>query len=105
MTPLQLFDLCNEACQRWENDPHGIRSDQPFVLLTIKKDYIPRGRTIRAFGKAGPLGTILVTRPLDNGGYDITCNFPAIPILQSLMDVIGERAVTIPISHAYREEA
>ncbi len=92
MTPLQLFDLCTEAVDRWNNDPLGIRSDKPFLLLTVTRSKCPRGERMRVFGKSGPLGRICNVKERTDGKFDVTGYWPVAPIMQQLVDLVCEQA-------------
>jgi hypothetical protein len=92
MTPLQLFDLCTDAIQRWEKDPLCIRSDKPFLLLTVTKARCPRGDKMRAFGKSGPLGRICNVKERSDGKFDVTGYWPVAPIMQQLIDLVCDKA-------------
>jgi len=92
MTPLQLFDLCTEAVDRWNKDPLGIRSDKPFLLLTVTRSKCPRGERMRVFGKSGPLGQICNVKERADGKFDVTGYWPVAPIMQQLVDLVCEQA-------------
>lgn len=93
MTPLQLFDLCTEAIERWNTDPHDIRSDKPFLLLTVTKARCPRGDKMRAFGRSGPFGRICNVKERADGKFDVTGYWPVQPIMQQIVDLVSEKVI------------
>lgn len=86
MSPLDLFNLCMDAIARF--NAGEVFAEMPFVILTLPRAECPRGKTIRLFGKTGPLGNIATVKECPSGGYDVTGYFPAAPIIQALRDVV-----------------
>ena len=92
MKPLQLFDMCIEAVERWKSDPPEIRGDRPFLLLTVTRPRIPKGEQMRVFGKSGPLGRICNVKEREDGKFDVTGYWPVTPIMQQLVGAVCNKA-------------
>ena len=87
MKPVELFDLCMNAVERF--NAGEVLADAPFVMLTLPRPGGTCGRTIRLFGKSGPTGRVATAHRREDGGLDVVAYFPAIPIIQALGDEIG----------------
>lgn len=89
MKPLELFDLCMDAIDRFNQGE--VFSERPFVMLTIPRASCPRGKTIRLFGRTGPAGDIATVKVRDDGQFDVVAYFPAVPIVVALGDMVGTK--------------
>ena len=96
MTPLQLFDMCIEAVERWKSAPPEIRGDRPFMLLTVTRPRNPKGKQMRVFGKSGPLGNICNVKERDDGKFDVTGYWPVTTIMQQLVYAVCDKATGKP---------
>ena len=87
MKPVELFDLCMDAVERF--NAGEVIADAPFVMLTLPRPGKTCGRTIRLFGKTGPTGQVATAHRREDGGLDVVAYFPAIPIIRALGDEMG----------------
>lgn len=86
MTPSHLLELCIDAIDRFNRGEMIAKA--PFILLTVPRDKLPTGKTIRLFGRTGPAGDIArVNRKGDR--FEVVAYFPAVPIIQALGDIVG----------------
>lgn len=86
MKPLELFNLCMAAIDRFNNGE--VYADKPFVYLTVPREKCPKGRSIRLFGGSGPNGEICNIKRRD-GLFDVVALFPAVPIVDALAEHVG----------------
>ncbi len=86
MKPVELFDICVDAVNRW-NVREQI-TDVPTVMLVIPRLVCPKGDSIRLLGKSGPLGRIATVKETESG-FDVVAYFPALPILALLQREVG----------------
>ncbi|WDA37877.1 hypothetical protein [Sphingobium sp. YC-XJ3] len=87
MKPVELFDLCMDAIDRFNRGE--VFADKPFVMLTLPRPGRTCGRTIRLFGKSGPTGEVSTAHRRADGGLDVVAYFPAVPIVQALGKEMG----------------
>lgn len=87
MKPVELFDLCMDAIDRFNRCE--VFADKPFVMLTLPRRNKTCGRTIRLFGNTGPTGDVATVHRRADGGLDVVAYFPAIPIIQALAKEMG----------------
>ncbi|WP_395393082.1 hypothetical protein WBP07_17995 [Novosphingobium sp. BL-8A] len=89
MKPMELFDLCMDAIDRFNRGE--VFADRPFVMLTIPRASKSVGKTIRLFGKTGPIGDVATAHRREDGGLDVVAYFPAVPIVQTLSRMVGTK--------------
>lgn len=87
MKPVELFDLCMDAIDRFNRGE--VFAEKPFVMLTLPRPGKTCGRTIRLFGNSGPKGDVATAHRRADGGLDVVAYFPAIPIIQALGKEMG----------------
>lgn len=87
MKPVELFDLCMDAIERFNRGE--VIAEKPFVMLTIPRAGKECGQTIRLFGNSGPIGDVATAHRRVDGGLDVVAYFPAIPIIQALGKEMG----------------
>lgn len=87
MKPVELFDLCMDAVDRFNRGE--VFAEKPFVMLTLPRPGKTCGMTIRLFGNSGPTGDVATAHQRPDGGLDVVAYFPAIPIIQALGKEMG----------------
>lgn len=102
MKPVELFDLCMDAIDRFNKGE--VYSDKPFIMLTVPRSGKTCGRTIRLFGKSGPVGEVATAHRRADGGLDVVAYFPAVPVVKSLAEAMGIK-VNVRRAHATKDEA
>lgn len=88
MKPVELFDLCADAVERFNRGE--VHAERPFVYLTIARKKCPQGRSVRLFGRHGPAGQICNVKE-GGGAFNVTALFPAVPIILALKDAMTPR--------------
>lgn len=91
MKPIELFDLCMDAIDRFNRGE--VFAERPFIMLTIPRTSCPRGKTVRLFGRTGPAGDIATVKDRTDGQFDVVAYFPAVPIVQALGEMVGEKVI------------
>lgn len=89
MKSVELFDLCMDAIDRFNRGE--VLADRPFVMLTLPRAGSSCGRTIRLFGRSGPIGQVATAHQREDGGLDVVAYFPAVPIVEALGKMLGIR--------------
>lgn len=87
MKPQELLDTCLTAIDRF--NAGEVFADQPFVMLVLPRNQRSVGRTIKLFGRSGPVGDVATAKPRADGGLDVVAYFKAVAVVKALADMVG----------------
>lgn len=70
MTPVELYEYASQTNPLTGETVTG-------VYLTLRRDRIPRGETVRLSGRVGPKGRIGAIQEAEGGGFAVVAFFNA----------------------------